>query len=63
VPEVGGRKRSRSRMLYREPVRSWCSERNRDGNRNALCRLRAVLLLTRSRDGGAVRGRRLGLWR
>jgi hypothetical protein len=45
------RSRSRSRRLYRE--QDW----NR--NRNELCRLCAVLMLSRSRDGGAARGRRL----
>jgi hypothetical protein len=47
-----GREWSRSRRLYRE--QDW--NRNRDYE---LCRLCAVLLLTRSRDGGAARGRRL----
>jgi hypothetical protein len=43
-----GEKRSRSRKLFRE----------RDWNRNELCRLCAVLFLTRPRDVGAARGRR-----
>jgi hypothetical protein len=50
-----GRKRSRSRRLVRE--RDW--KRNWSRNRNALCRLCAVLLLPRPRHGRTARGRRL----